>query len=235
MRNGADFYSTPRQYLREWQALWAMHRTDTLLAGLYALAGFYIFNSVGRSQVDDVITPFIMASVAIAYLAYLVLAPQARGETLSYFVNLPRGRMTSWHAQVAYLVAVIAWMEGLTVLGAWLKLGTADITPIVRLHPEPFALPFFALAATAAAVNFRLTWPRFFLAVLGIIASVAFVVLWARAAFPEGPEEYNNYLPPRGLSLAQQGMCMAGVFAAAGLLLMAVRAHWRQCELGDTR
>ena len=39
--SNAAFYSRHQQCYREWRALWKSHGTDTLLGGLYVLAGFY--------------------------------------------------------------------------------------------------------------------------------------------------------------------------------------------------
>ena len=68
--SSTGFYSRRRQFFREWRSLWRMHGLDTLLGGVYALAGFYLGHRVGLSQVHNVITPFIVAAIVAGYLAF---------------------------------------------------------------------------------------------------------------------------------------------------------------------
>ena len=63
-----------------------------------------------------------------------------------YYSNLPRERMVTWNAQLAYLLCVIVSLEGIILIGTYFKLGSAGITPYFRLHPEAFALPFLSVA-----------------------------------------------------------------------------------------
>ena len=93
--SSAGFYSRKQQFLREWRVLWRIHRLDTLLGGVYVLAGFYAFHRVGLSQVYDVIAPFIVASIVAGYLASAIHEPQSQGHTRPFYFNLPRSRTTA--------------------------------------------------------------------------------------------------------------------------------------------
>jgi len=229
------FYSRKRQFLREWRALWRIHWLDSFLGGVYALIGFYAFHQVGVSQVHNVITPFFVAGIAAGYLAFVIYAPQSRGNTLPYYFNLPRSRTGAWDAQFAFLVCTVLWMEGVILIGALLQLGGAGMTPHYRLHPEAFALPFLAIASVTFYLHVRHSTRSILAAVLAILAFAAGLYYWIAIGFWEDAEEYNNFFPPREFALSSQCAFAALLVVAAACVLVLCRSHWRRREVGEIK
>jgi len=227
------FYSRKRQFFREWRVLWRMHKLDTLLGGVYVLSGFYAAHQVGISQVHNVITPFMIASIVAGYLAVVIYAPQSRGNTLPFYFNLPRNRTAAWDAHLAYLIGSIVWMEGVILIGVMFKLGGAGMTPHYRLHPEAFCLPFVAIASAASYAHFR--HAKNYLAAI-MVAVTAFVVglyYWLVIGFPEDAGTLNNFFPPRGFSLSSQYAIAALLLLSAAFVLALSRLHWQAREVGE--
>lgn len=231
--NRAGFYSRKRQFFREWRVLWRMHGLDTLLGGLYVLAGFYLAHRVGISQVYNVFMPFIIASLVAGYLTWIIGAPQSRGNTLPFYFNLPRDRTAAWDAQLAYLVCAVVWMEAIILIGVTLKIGGANITPHYRLHPEAFGLPFLAIAAVSCYAHVQHSRQNFVIALLAVVAFVTALYYWLLYGFPEDPARHNNYFPSRGFFLINQYTFAALLLLSAAFVLVLCRAHWRCREVGE--
>ena len=226
------FYSPKRQFLREWRILLRIYGLDTFLGGVYVLAGLYVFHEFGRSQVYDVITPFIVATIVGGYLAFVISVPQSQGNTLPYYFNLPRGRTAAWDAHLAYLVCTVLWMEGIILIGVTFKLGGATITPHYRLHPEAFVLPFLAIACISSYAHMRHSKRYIAAAVLAIVAFSTGATFWF-ARFAEEARERNNFFPRRGFALSHQYAFAALLLGAAAFVLVLSRRHWQRREVGE--
>jgi len=229
----AGFYSRGRQFFREWRALWRMHGLDTILGGLFVIGGFYIAHRVGISQVYDVINPFIIASFVAGYLTWIIGIPQSRGATLPFYFNLPRDRTAAWDAHLAYVVCAVLWMEAIILIGVALKIGSANITPHYRLHPEAFGLPFLTVAAVSCYAHVQHSRQNFVIALLAVVAFITALYYWLLYGFPENPERHNNYYPSRGFALTNQYTFAAILLLATAFVLAQCRAHWRRREVGE--
>ncbi len=231
--NKTGFYSRKKQFFREWRILWRIHGLDTFLGGVYVLAGFYAFHQVGRSQVYDVITPFIVASIVAGYLAFAIHVPQSTGKTLPYYFNLPRSRTVAWDAHLSYLVCAVLWMEGLILVGATLKLGGAGITPHYRLHLEAFVLPFLVIASVSSYAQIRHSRQYIALAILAIVLFSTGLYYWLSIGFWEDAEELNDFFPSRGFAPSIQYASTVLLLVSAAFVLALSRFYWKRREVGE--
>ena len=212
-----------------------MHGTDTLLGGAYVLAGFYIAHSSGLSQVYNVFAPFFVASIVAGYPAWGIRLPQSRGNTLPYYFNLPRDRMATWDAHLAFLVGVVLWLEGAILLGTHFKLGGAGITPHYRLHPELFFLPFLTIAAVFSYAHIRHSVSYVCACLIAIILFCWGIYRWTGNVFGDHAGEHNNFLPPREFALSQQFAFAALLLGVAVGVLIFCRRYWQRREVGEIK
>jgi hypothetical protein len=233
--SGAEFYSRKRQFLREWAILWRMHGLDTFLGGMYSLFGFYLFHSVGGSQVYNVVLPFIIAGCVIGYLAFCVMKPQTKGNTVPFYFNFPRNRTISWDAQIAYLITAALSIEGIILIGTYFKLGGATYTPYYRIHPEAIALPYVALAFVLSYLHIRHSKTFFVTYALALALFIVGTYYWIMVGFPEQANEYNNFLPQRGFDIKNQFAYAALLFISAVVGLIVTRHRWQLREMGEIK
>jgi len=229
----SEFYSPRNQFLREWRVLWRAFGTDVLLGGVYVLIGFYSMRTLGGSQVYDVVFPFIIAAGIAAYLTYGIRKSEMNGNTAPFYFNLPRTRMRAWDAQMAFLVTAVIWLEVVIVVGTYLKLGGAGITPIYRLYPLAFCVPFAGVGF--ALVFLEINHSKMFLFAYSavLLFCVVFFIMWLITGAWGTAHEDNNYLPERNYNTSAHITFTVGVLVTLGLVIFSNRSRWRDRELGE--
>lgn len=219
----SDFYAPKEQLRRELRMRWRhFGRAKPIGGTIVTLLAFYPLNSPGFSQVYDVALPYIVAALHVATIILTQTQVERTRPTAAFFLNLPRERSVRVSATALYFLGHALYYELVIALGIYLMLGSADITPIYRIHPDLAVLPFIAVIV-ALWYGHR---PRNLAHKAGSI--VGFFALTSALFFryyvkPQASPE-NGFLPPRDIAL--------GIEWAVALLLLAicVAVLWRLCN-----
>jgi len=215
MSDNEDFFTRNQQFRRDFARSFRATSMAFWSGPLYVLAGFYCFQRLGRVQVYDVLAPFGMAALVMAFMTTRIHLIESTATSGPIMYNLPRDRTVWWRAQAAYLVAVMVWLEGWAFVGTYLKLGGAEITPHYRLYPEAMVLPLFVVATLVC-------WDNAIRAVRRVMILLIIMLAATRAIiYIDKFSDYRGDNPPRDLSL---GWC---ILAAIIMLAWSVILFWR--------
>ena len=219
----SDFYAPRQQLRRELRMRWRHFGRGKPVSGtIITLLAFYPLNSPGFSQVYDVALPYLFAAIHVAAIILTQTQVERTRPTAAFFLNLPRERSVRVSATALYFLAHALYYELIIALGIYLKLGSADITPFYRVHPELAMLPFVAVIVALWYCHQSRHWIHKAGTYVGLI-SLAAALFFRHFVKPEASPE-NGFLPPRDIAL--------GVEWAVALLLLAigVAVFWRLCN-----
>lgn len=198
-------------------------RPEAVFGIVYAVAGFFVFRTVGSPRTFDVIAPFVTTSVLVGVTAAYLSYHEVRGLTSRFYANLARDRALAWDARLIHMILFTTFLETVIFVGTSFDLGGAGFGDHYRLRPEWVVMPLYAIAVALWGVQQPGSIATLLqLLVLGGIPAVLLSGEFPRISADRVPGELLLQFAVAGLF----------VFASIALLYRARRA-WLNADRGD--